>query len=61
MPPYYGVQTPWGIYPANIVQGQQVPQQQLMRGQQGRPLTPSQQSELGTPGGGVQQLQAQGI
>ncbi|XP_064652654.1 pumilio homolog 2-like isoform X4 [Lineus longissimus] len=60
MPPYYGVQTPWGIYPANIIQqqGQQMSQQQLMRGQQGRPLTPSQ-SELGTPGGGVQQLQAQ--
>ena len=69
-PQYYGVQTPWGIYPANIVQqpqGQQTPQggvqqqqQQLLRGQQGRPLTPSQQQQqqqqdaLGTPTNGIQ-------
>ncbi|XP_041360530.1 pumilio homolog 1-like isoform X2 [Gigantopelta aegis] len=58
-PQYYSVQTPWGIYPANLIQqpqGQQTPQnmpqgQQMMRGQtNGRPLTPSQQNEpMGTP------------
>lgn len=67
---YYGVQTPWGIYPANLLQqagaqqgaqslgGQQ---QGVMRGQGGRPLTPSQQGEaMGTPNPqqlGSQQLQ----
>jgi pumilio RNA-binding family len=67
-PQYYSVQTPWGIYPASIIQqqgGQQTPQatavapqqQTLIRGQAGRPLTPSQQGTdpLGTPTGGVQQ------
>ncbi|XP_050389378.2 pumilio homolog 1 [Patella vulgata] len=60
-PQYYGVQAPWGIYPANLIQqapqGQQTPQgmsqqqqQQLLRGQGNRPLTPSQQSDgMGTP------------
>lgn len=47
---------PWGIYTPNIIQqggqqqnpGQQ--QAQMMRGQGGRPLTPSQQGEsMGTP------------
>ena len=70
VPQYYGVQTPWGIYPANLVQqqaGQQTPQgtvtqQQLLRGQQGRPLTPSQQGAqeaLGTPTGTVPQAALQ--
>ncbi|XP_062616258.1 pumilio homolog 2-like isoform X1 [Saccostrea cucullata] len=54
-PQYYGVQAPWGIYPANLIQQQgqttpqptsqaqqQQPQQpHLMRGQNGR-LTPNQ-------------------
>lgn len=59
-PQYYGVQAPWGIYPANLIQqqGQQTPQglsnpqqqqqqqqQQMMRNQSGRPLTPSQQND----------------
>ncbi|XP_060066830.1 pumilio homolog 1-like [Ylistrum balloti] len=53
-PQYYGVQAPWGIYPANLIQqqGQQTPQglnqqqqQQVLRGQSGRPITPSQQNE----------------
>lgn len=60
-PQYYGIQTPWGIYPANIIQqqGQGTPQQaqlsqqqqqQMLRGQNGRPLTPSQQNEaMATP------------
>lgn len=48
-PQYYGVQAPWGIYPANLIQqqGQTTPQsasqqqqQQLMRGQNGR-MTPN--------------------
>jgi hypothetical protein len=61
VPQYYGVQTPWGIYPAaNILQqgpgtpqgGQQTPQaltpqQQLLRGQNQRPVTP-QSSEAGS-------------
>ena len=53
-PQYYGVQTPWGIYPANIIQqqqGQQTPQpglqQQMGRGGAGR-LTPSGQSDSGS-------------
>lgn len=57
-PQYYGVQAPWGIYPANLIQqqGQTTPQpashhqqqqQQLMRGQNGR-LTPNQ-SESNMP------------
>jgi hypothetical protein len=59
-PQYYSVQTPWGIYPANIIptQGQQTPQGiQQMRGGSGR-LTPSGQSDSGTPM--QQQLPAQG-
>lgn len=53
-PQYYGVQAPWGIYPANLIQQQgqtthqpashhhqQQQQQQMMRGQNGR-LTPNQ-------------------
>lgn len=50
-PQYYGVQAPWGIYPANLIQqqGQQTPQmgqqQPMMRGQSGRPLTPNQQND----------------
>ncbi|XP_021374897.1 pumilio homolog 2-like isoform X2 [Mizuhopecten yessoensis] len=53
-PQYYGVQAPWGIYPANLIQqqGQQTPQglnqqqqQQVLRGQSGRPITPSQQND----------------
>ncbi|CAH1774802.1 unnamed protein product, partial [Owenia fusiformis] len=63
-PQYYGIQTPWGVYPANIVQTQpgqqqqqqQQPQQQQQQaqqqqpamvrsGQDGRPLTPSQQQQ----------------
>ncbi|KAL4218130.1 Pumilio 2 [Mactra antiquata] len=50
-PQYYSVQTPWGIYPANIIptQGQQTPQGlQQMRGGSGR-LTPSGQSDSGAP------------
>lgn len=65
-PQYYGVQTPWGIYPANLIQqpqGQQTPQgmqqqqtQMMPRQSNGRPLTPSQQNDgMGTP----QTLQAQ--
>lgn len=57
VPQYYGLQTPWGIYPANIVQQgqqQQQQQQQMMRGPTGRPMTPSQQEQLGTPTSGVQ-------
>ena len=49
-PQYYGVQTPWGIYPANLIQqGQGTPQgiQQQMRGGSGR-LTPSGQSDSGS-------------
>jgi hypothetical protein len=52
---YYGVQAPWGIYPTNLIQqqGQQTPQglssqqqqQQIIRSQSGRPLTPSQQND----------------
>lgn len=57
VPQYYQVQTPWGIYPAGLLQQQQggpgqqgqpqgavTPQgQQLLRSQGGtRPLTPSQ-------------------
>lgn len=60
-PQYYSVQTPWGIYPANIIpaQGQQTPQGlQQMRGGSGR-LTPSGQSDSGTPI--QQQLPAQGL
>ena len=55
-PQYYSVQAPWGIYPANIVQGQQQNPQgtQLLRGQS-RPLTPSQSDGMGTPNSGVQQ------
>ncbi|XP_052763067.1 pumilio homolog 1-like isoform X2 [Mya arenaria] len=48
-PQYYSVQTPWGIYPANIIptQGQQTPQGMAgMRGGSGR-LTPSGQSDSG--------------
>ncbi|XP_053383267.1 pumilio homolog 2-like isoform X3 [Mercenaria mercenaria] len=59
-PQYYSVQTPWGIYPANIIptQGQQTPQGlQQMRGGSGR-LTPSGQSDSGTPM--QQQLPTQG-
>ena len=54
-PQYYGVQAPWGIYPANLIQqqGQHTPQGplsqgqgqqqgQMMRNQSGRPLTPQQ-------------------
>lgn len=59
-PQYYGVQAPWGIYPANLIQqqGQQTPQgmssqqqqqQQMMRNQTGRPLTPSQQNDSSQP------------
>ena len=54
-PQYYGVQAPWGIYPTNLIQqqGQQTPQglssqqqqQQIIRSQSGRPLTPSQQND----------------
>ncbi|XP_074657260.1 pumilio homolog 1-like [Tubulanus polymorphus] len=61
-PQYYSV--PWGIYPANIVQQGQNPQggvpqqQQLIRNQQGRPLTPSQQDQIGSQNNGsVQQIQ----
>ena len=63
VPQYYGVQTPWGIYPAAglLQQGGQttpqgVPQQgQVIRGQNpARPLTPSQDA-LGTPTGIQQQ------
>ena len=47
-PQYYGVQTPWGIYPASIIQqGQQTPQglpSQPLRNGSGR-LTPSGQSD----------------
>ncbi|XP_013397936.1 pumilio homolog 1 [Lingula anatina] len=55
IPQYYGVQTPWGVYPASVIQqGQQqqqqpgVPpqqqqQQQLLQGQGDRPMTPQQQ------------------
>ena len=47
-PQYYGVQTPWGIYPASIIQqGQQTPQglpSQPLRSGSGR-LTPSGQSD----------------
>jgi len=64
-PSYYGVQAPWGIYPANIIQqqSQQTPQgmnqqQQMMRGQSGRPLTPSQQGDnMGNQQTSLQQLQ----
>ncbi|KAL5014836.1 hypothetical protein ScPMuIL_009106 [Solemya velum] len=54
IPQYYGVQAPWGLYPANLIQqqSQQTPQamsqqqqQQMLRGQTGRPLTPSQQND----------------
>ena len=67
-PQYYGVQTPWGIYPANIIQqqGQQTPQgmsslpSQQMRNSSGR-LTPSGQNEnLGNSGNQMQTLPAQG-
>lgn len=60
VPQYYSVQTPWGIYPANLIPqqpGQQpLQQQQIIRSAQtGRPLTPSQQNEpLGTPNGQIQ-------
>lgn len=66
-PQYYGVQTPWGIYPASIVQqGQQTPQgmsglpSQPLRSGSGR-LTPSGQGEnLGNSGNQLQTLPAQG-
>ncbi|KAK3087170.1 hypothetical protein FSP39_002529 [Pinctada imbricata] len=59
-PQYYGVQGPWGIYPANLIQqqGQHTPQgltqqqqqqqqqQQMMRSQSGRPLTPQQNDNM---------------
>jgi len=67
-PQYYSVQaTPWGIYPANLLQqpgqpaiaaaGTPQQQQQLLRGQTARPLTPSQQSTdgLATPTGNLAQ------
>lgn len=60
-PQYYSLQTPWGLYPANLIQQQgqqphpgapqsaaaltQQQQQQLLRGQSGRPVTPQQQNE----------------
>lgn len=49
-PQYYSVQTPWGIYPANIIpaQGQQTPQGMTqVRSGSGR-LTPSGQSDSGS-------------
>ena len=66
-PQYYGVQTPWGIYPASIVQqGQQTPQgisglpSQPMRSGSGR-LTPSGQADsLNNSGNQLQTLPAQG-
>ncbi|KAK3583191.1 hypothetical protein CHS0354_025709 [Potamilus streckersoni] len=68
IPQYYGVQTPWGIYPANLFQqqqGQQTPQgmsqqqNQLLRSQTGRPLTPNQQNE--NMSNNATQLQAQAL
>ena len=68
VPQYYGVPTPWGLYPAaGILQqqqggpgtpqgGQQTPQaltpQQILRGQ--RPVTPQGSEAVGTPSSGVQ-------
>ncbi|KAL3889995.1 hypothetical protein ACJMK2_002304 [Sinanodonta woodiana] len=68
IPQYYGVQTPWGIYPANLFQqqqGQQTPQgmsqqqNQLLRSQTGRPLTPNQQND--NMSNNATQLQAQAL
>lgn len=60
-PQYYSVQTPWGIYPANLIQaaGQQTPQglQQLQQGRSGR-MTPSGQSDSGSQV--AQQMPTQG-
>ena len=45
-PQYYGVQAPWGLYPANLIQQQgQQSSQQILRGQNGRPLTPNQPND----------------
>jgi len=69
VPQYYSVQTPWGIYPAaSILQQQQpgtpqggqqtpqplTPQQQMLRGQNQRPVTPQSSETVATPTGSVQ-------